>query len=86
MRLQTAMIKRERGVIEAATGADMIKLFPTTACPVWQDALYCKLRLLLLSSITTLDQTRIVTALALIPAQSANVVRLAYGLAAEDEV
>jgi hypothetical protein len=40
MRLQTAMIKRERGVIEAATGADMIKLFPTTACPVWQDALY----------------------------------------------
>jgi hypothetical protein len=50
------------------------------------DRWYCKLRLLLLSSITTLDQTRIVTALALVPAQSANVVRLAYGLAAEDEV
>jgi hypothetical protein len=38
-RLQTAMIRRGRGVIEAATGADVIQLFPTTACSVWQDAL-----------------------------------------------
>jgi hypothetical protein len=40
IRLQTAMIRRGRGVIEAATRADVIKLFPATACSVWQDALY----------------------------------------------
>jgi hypothetical protein len=34
------MIRRGRGVIEATTGADVIKLFPATACSVWQDALY----------------------------------------------
>jgi hypothetical protein len=34
------MFGRERGVIEAATRADVIKLFPATACSVWQDALY----------------------------------------------
>jgi hypothetical protein len=39
IRLQTAMIRRGRGVIEAATGANVIKLFPATACSVWQDAL-----------------------------------------------
>jgi hypothetical protein len=32
MRLQTAMIRRGRGVIEAATDIDVIKLFPATAC------------------------------------------------------
>jgi hypothetical protein len=34
IRLQTAMIRRGCGVIEAATGADVIKLFPATACSV----------------------------------------------------
>jgi hypothetical protein len=39
-RLQLSMIRRRRGVKEAAIRADMIKLFPATACSVWQDALY----------------------------------------------
>jgi hypothetical protein len=39
-RLRTAMIRRGRGVIEAATGADVIELFPATAYLVRQDALY----------------------------------------------
>jgi hypothetical protein len=30
------------GVKEAATQADMIKLFPATAFSVWQDALYLR--------------------------------------------
>jgi hypothetical protein len=34
------MIRPGHGVIEAATGADVIKLFPATACSMWQDALY----------------------------------------------
>jgi hypothetical protein len=37
--LQTAMFGRGHGVREAATGADVIKLFPATGCSVWQDAL-----------------------------------------------
>ena len=40
IRLQTAMIRHGRDVKEAATRADVIKLFPATACSVWQDALY----------------------------------------------
>jgi hypothetical protein len=39
IRLQTAMIRRGRGVIKAATGAGVIKLFSATACSVRQDAL-----------------------------------------------
>lgn len=38
-RLQTAMVRRERGVEEAAIRADMIKLFPATVLSVWQDPL-----------------------------------------------
>jgi hypothetical protein len=38
--LQTAMIGRGRGVKEAATRADVIKLFLAAACSLWQDALY----------------------------------------------
>jgi hypothetical protein len=34
------MLGRGHGVKEAATQADVIKLFPTTAFSVWQDALY----------------------------------------------
>jgi hypothetical protein len=34
------MIRRGRGVKEAAIRADMIKLFPATAYSVWQDPLY----------------------------------------------
>jgi hypothetical protein len=33
------MIRRGRGVKEASTRANVIKLFPATACSVWQDAL-----------------------------------------------
>jgi hypothetical protein len=41
------MFGRGRDVKEAATRADVIKLFPATACSVWQDALYlaCNIRL-----------------------------------------
>jgi hypothetical protein len=38
------MIRRGRGIIEAATRADVIELFPATACSVWQDALYFSAR------------------------------------------
>jgi hypothetical protein len=34
------MLGRGHGVKEAATQADVIKLFPATAFSVWQDALY----------------------------------------------
>jgi hypothetical protein len=34
------MLGRRHGVKEAATQAAVIKLFPATACSVWQDALY----------------------------------------------
>jgi hypothetical protein len=34
------MIRRGRDVKEATMRADMIKLFPATACSVWQDPLY----------------------------------------------
>jgi hypothetical protein len=33
------MIRRGRGVREAAKRADMIEFFPATACSVWQDPL-----------------------------------------------
>jgi hypothetical protein len=34
------MLRRRYGVEKAATRADVIKLFPATACSVWQDPLY----------------------------------------------
>jgi hypothetical protein len=40
--LQTALIRRGRGVKEAATRADVIEFFPATACSLWQDALYAR--------------------------------------------
>jgi hypothetical protein len=36
------MFRRGHGVKEAATRADTTKLFPATACSVWQDALYIR--------------------------------------------
>jgi hypothetical protein len=38
------MLGRGHGVKKAATRADVIKLFPATACSVWQDALYLCIR------------------------------------------
>jgi hypothetical protein len=40
--LQTAMIRHGRGVKEAATHADIMKVFPATACSMWQDPLYAE--------------------------------------------
>jgi hypothetical protein len=34
------MLRRGHGVKKAVTWADVIKLFPATACSGWQDALY----------------------------------------------